>query len=119
VDFNLQSIWHQLSDVDGAAVQIDCPLNHSKPHAHFSENLGALSPPLGTAFLLREVEGYSTGEATKKLGVTESTVKARLWRARHQMAERLRRRLRRIKDDVTGRSRDTAAMMSEQACTYC
>jgi RNA polymerase sigma-70 factor (ECF subfamily) len=84
-----------------------------------SENLGELSPLLRTAFVLREVEGFSTGEAAKKLGVTESALRARLGRARHQMAERLELRLRRIKDDVTGRSRDSAAMMGEQACTYC
>jgi RNA polymerase sigma-70 factor (ECF subfamily) len=58
------------------------------------QNLDALSPLLRTAFLLREVEGYSTGEAAKKLGVTENTLKARLWRARQQLAERLGRRLR-------------------------
>jgi len=68
-----------------------------------SEDLDELSPLLRTAFLLREVEGYSTVEAAKKLGVTENTLKARLWRARHQLAERLGRRLRRIQDDVTGR----------------
>ena len=65
-----------------------------------SENLDELSPLLRTAFVLREVEGYSTGEAAKKLGVTENTLKARLWRARHQLAERLGQRLRRIKDDM-------------------
>jgi len=59
-----------------------------------SENLDELSPLLRTAFVLREVQGYSTGEAAKKLGVTENTLKARLWRARHQLAERLGRRLR-------------------------
>ncbi len=48
-----------------------------------SENLDELSPLLRTAFVLREVQGYSTGEAAKKLGVTENTLKARLWRARH------------------------------------
>src|SRR5256714_2368535 len=84
-----------------------------------TENLGELSPLLRTAFLLREVEGYSTGEAAKKLGVTENTLKARLWRARHQLAERLGRRLRRIKDDVTGRNGDGAGMMGEEACSYC
>ena len=47
-----------------------------------NENLDDLSPLLRTAFLLREVEGYSTGEAARKLGVTENTLKARLWRAR-------------------------------------
>jgi RNA polymerase sigma-70 factor (ECF subfamily) len=84
-----------------------------------SENLEELSPLLRTAFLLREVEGYSTGEAAKKLGVTENTLKARLWRARHQLAERLGRRLRRIQDDVTGRSAKSAGMMGEEACSYC
>ena len=77
-----------------------------------SENLEELSPLLRTAFLLREVEGYSTGEAAKKLGVTENTLKARLWRARHQLAEKLGRRLRRIKDDMAGG-------MSDAECSYC
>jgi RNA polymerase sigma-70 factor, ECF subfamily len=83
-----------------------------------SENLDELSPLLRMAFVLREVEGYSTGEAARKLGVTENTLKARLWRARHQLAERLGRRLRRIKDDVTGNG-NGAGMMGEEACSYC
>ncbi len=58
-------------------------------------DLGELSPLLRSAFLLREVEGLSTGEAAEKLGVTENTLKARLWRARQQLAGRLGRRLRR------------------------
>jgi len=33
-----------------------------------SENLDELSPLLRTAFVLREMEGYSTGEAAKKTG---------------------------------------------------
>jgi RNA polymerase sigma-70 factor, ECF subfamily len=41
-----------------------------------SENLDELSPLLRTAFVLRDVHGYSTGEAAKKLGVTENTLKA-------------------------------------------
>jgi len=83
-----------------------------------SANLDELSPLLRTAFVLREMEGYSTGEAAKKLGVTENTLKARLWRARHQLAERLGRRLRRISDDVTGRN-GNSGMMGEEACSYC
>src|SRR5260370_12717955 len=75
-----------------------------------SENLDELSPLLRTAFVLREVQGYSTGEAAKKLGVTENTLKARLWRARHQLAERLGRRLRRVKGDISGG-------MGESACS--
>jgi RNA polymerase sigma-70 factor (ECF subfamily) len=76
-------------------------------------NLEELSPLLRSAFLLREVEGYSTGEAAKKLGVTENTLKARLWRARHQLAERLGRRLRRMKDDMSSNG------MADEACSYC
>jgi len=75
-------------------------------------NLDELSPLLRTAFVLREVQGYSTGEAAKKLGVTENTLKARLWRARHQLAERLGQRLRRMKNDMTGG-------MSDAECSYC
>src|SRR5271170_5313554 len=79
-----------------------------------SENLHELSPLLRTAFVLREVQGYTTGEAAKKLGVTENTLKARLWRARHQLAERLGRRLRRIQDDMRG-----ANGLGDEACSYC
>lgn len=79
-----------------------------------NENLDELSPLLRSAFLLREVQGYSTGEAAKKLGVTENTLKARLWRARHQLAERLGRRLRRMKDDMAG-----ASGVGEEGCAYC
>ena len=78
-----------------------------------SENLDQLSPLLRTAFVLREAQGYSTGEAAKKLGVTENTLKARLWRARHQLAERLGRRLRRMRDDITG------GAMGDAECSYC
>jgi RNA polymerase sigma-70 factor (ECF subfamily) len=79
-----------------------------------NENLGELSPLLRSAFLLREVEGYSTGEAAKKLGVTENTLKARLWRARHQLAERLDRRLRKMKDGMAGGMGN-----NDEACSYC
>jgi RNA polymerase sigma-70 factor, ECF subfamily len=79
-----------------------------------SENLDELSPLLRTAFVLREVQGYSTGEAAKKLGVTENTLKARLWRARHQLAERLGRRLRRMKDDIS-----SAGGIGDAECSYC
>jgi len=78
-----------------------------------SENLDQLSPLLRTAFILREMQGFSTGEAAKKLGVTENTLKARLWRARHQLAERLGRRLRRMRDGLAGGS------MGDAECSYC
>jgi RNA polymerase sigma-70 factor, ECF subfamily len=52
-------------------------------------NLRKLSPVLRAAFLLRESEGLSTSEAARALGVSENTLKARLWRARQQLAELL------------------------------
>ena len=58
------------------------------------------------------MQGYSTGEAAKKLGDTENTLKARLWRARHQMAERLGRRLKRMSDDMS-------SGMAAPECSYC
>jgi RNA polymerase sigma-70 factor, ECF subfamily len=64
------------------------------------ENLHELSPLLRTAFELHEVAGYSTEEAAEKLGVAENTLKARCWRARHQLAERLGHKLQWMKRDV-------------------
>jgi len=53
------------------------------------ENLRTLSPLLRNAFELRELEGLSADEAAKALGVSRNTLKARLWRARQQLAGRL------------------------------
>jgi len=53
------------------------------------ENLQTLSPLLRNAFELRELEGLSADEAAKALGVSRNTLKARLWRARQQLAGRL------------------------------
>src|SRR5258708_5694450 len=78
-----------------------------------NENLDELSPLLRTAFVLREAEGYPPGKAAKKLGERENTLRARLWRARHQLAERLGRRLRRMKDGMSGTT------VGDEACSYC
>jgi RNA polymerase sigma-70 factor (ECF subfamily) len=53
------------------------------------ENLQTLSPLLRNAFELRELEGLSADEAARALGVSRNTLKARLWRARQQLADRL------------------------------
>jgi RNA polymerase sigma-70 factor, ECF subfamily len=58
-------------------------------------NLAELSPVLRDAFVLRESQGLTTSEAARVLGVSENTLKARLWRARQQLAERLAPLLRR------------------------
>jgi len=48
-----------------------------------------ISPLLRTAFWLREIEGLSAEEAAHALGVSRNTLKARLWRARQELAARL------------------------------
>lgn len=53
------------------------------------ENLEGLSPVLRHAFELRELAGFTADEAAKALGVSRNTLKARLWRARQQLATRL------------------------------
>src|ERR1700722_5036750 len=54
-----------------------------------SKKLGEISPLLRTAFWLREIEGLSAEEAAQVLGVSRNTLKARLWRARQELAARL------------------------------
>ena len=54
-----------------------------------SKKLAEISPLLRTAFWLREIEGLSAEEAAQALGVSRNTLKARLWRARQELAARL------------------------------
>ena len=54
-----------------------------------NKKLSEISPLLRTAFLLREVEGLTAEEAANVLGVSRNTLKARLWRARQELAARL------------------------------
>ncbi len=49
----------------------------------------SLSPTFRTVFFLRDVEGLSTAETAEMLDLTESAVKARLFRARLQLREDL------------------------------
>jgi len=57
------------------------------------DHIDELSPNLRTVFVLRIVREYRTTEAARMLSVPVNTVKARLWRARHQLARRLSRTL--------------------------
>jgi RNA polymerase sigma-70 factor (ECF subfamily) len=54
--------------------------------------LTELSPPLRKAFQLRELEGLSTREAARVLGVATGTVKAQLARARTKLRRLMHRR---------------------------
>src|ERR1700687_5263437 len=48
-----------------------------------------LQPLLRAVFILRNIEGLSTTQTAEVLNLTESAVKARLWRGRLQLRERL------------------------------
>ena len=56
-------------------------------------NLQTLSPVLRSAFILREMEGFSTEEAADELGISQGTLKARLHRAKRQLARLIGRAL--------------------------
>lgn len=58
-------------------------------NSRMNKKLAEISPLLRTAFLLREVEGLTAEEAASVLGVSRNTLKARLWRARQELAARL------------------------------
>jgi RNA polymerase sigma-70 factor, ECF subfamily len=57
-------------------------------------NLQTLSPVLRSAFILREMEGFSTEEAADELGISQGTLKARLHRAKRQLSRLIGRALR-------------------------
>ena len=51
--------------------------------------LRELRPILRTVFVLRDIEGLSTDQTAEVLNLSHTAVKARLWRARLQLRERL------------------------------
>ena len=57
----------------------------------FKGHIEELSPTLRTVFLLRVMRECTTDETAKILSVPINTVKARLWRARRQLANRVSR----------------------------
>jgi RNA polymerase sigma-70 factor (ECF subfamily) len=59
--------------------------------------LRALKPGLAAVFVLRDIEGFSSKETGEILGLTDPAVKARLWRARLKLRERLTKYFRRTK----------------------
>lgn len=54
------------------------------------EGLRTLSPVLRKTFRMRELQGLSAEETAAALGVSRNALKARLWRARHLLTERLK-----------------------------
>jgi RNA polymerase sigma-70 factor (ECF subfamily) len=63
---------------------------HTELKEMIQSNVGQLSSPLLTAFVLCGIEEHSHEEAAKRLGITLTAMKARMFRARYKLAETLR-----------------------------
>src|SRR5918996_3987094 len=83
-------------EVDASTVQAEAPgINaHARVElqdrvAMLREALRALSPPLRTAVLLRDIHELSYQEIADQLGVAEGTVKSRINRGRTELAKQI------------------------------
>ena len=54
-----------------------------------TQSLEELGPISRTVFVLRDIEGLSIEQTSVAMNLSNSAVKARLWRARFQLRERL------------------------------
>ena len=68
---------------------------HTELREMIQTNVGQLSSPLFTAFVLCGIEEHSQEEAARRLGITLTAMKARMHRARYKLAETLGPRLER------------------------
>jgi RNA polymerase sigma-70 factor (ECF subfamily) len=66
--------------------------------------LEELNPILQTVFVLRDIEGLTISQTVEVLNVTETAVKARLWRARLQLREGLNRYFSKQKESARAES---------------
>ena len=71
---------------------------HSELREMIQTNVGRLSSPLLSAFILCGVEEVSQEEAARRIGITLTAMKARMHRARYKLAKRLGPRLGRQSD---------------------
>jgi RNA polymerase sigma-70 factor (ECF subfamily) len=67
----------------------EAELEKKEVRAELERAIGSLPELLRAAFIMREMEGLTTGEAATALGVSEDVVKTRLHRARLQLRENL------------------------------
>ena len=87
-DLEGQPVWaEKLHDSAPGAEEVLCRRRTRETLQRIVENLSA---PLRVTFRLRVFEGFSESEAATTLGVAKGTVKARLFRARTQVAARMR-----------------------------
>ena len=85
---------------DGDALPVDVPDRAPNPEQLcwaselrdiLGRTVGELRPILRTVFVLRDVEGLSIEQPAQVLNLSQAAVKARLWRVRLHLRERLNR----------------------------
>jgi len=86
------------------------------------KTLKELRPILRTVFVLRDIEGLSIDQTAEVLNVSHTAVKARLWRARLQLRERLNKYFSKQTESVRadlvpGRDTTGELRLRGQACT--
>ncbi len=75
----------------GPSPEDEC--SHSEMHGRLMQFVEQLSPSLRKTFQLRALQGLTTSEAARILGVPDGTVKARLTRARAKLRRQMCRAL--------------------------
>ena len=81
------------------------------------KELRELRPILRTVFVLRDIEGFSIAQTAEALNLSYSAVKARLWRGRLELRERLTKYFRKETESAQlelGSEADVAADLSLQ-----
>jgi len=109
---------------DGDALPLDVPDRAPNPEQLcwaselrdiLTRTVGELRPILRTVFVLRDVEGLSIEQTAQVLNLSQVTVKARLWRVRIHLRERLNRyfdeRTTSAPDELAPRARMTKKMI--------
>jgi len=66
---------------------------NSEANAYLRQLVRQLSPPQRRAFELRDLDGLSTSQAARALGVTDGTLKAQLSRARTNLTKLMHKKL--------------------------
>ena len=87
-----------------------------------SKTLKELSPILQTVFVLRDIEGLSIDETAEVLNLSHAAVKARLWRVRLQLRDRLNKYFSKQTQSapaelVAGRDSDEDLKLPGEVCT--
>ena len=80
-------------DIEDEAATPEEHCEQTELNRFLGDAIGELRPNLRTVVQLREIAEFSTGKTAKTLGITSGTVKARTFRARRVLRDKLAKRL--------------------------